>query len=196
MSLNSCCLRKPYIYALLIASAVLGKHSLQAEEGRVRVRAREHYEQLRIKGFEPNVEARYAGLTNSINIWYEVPFHYSIGLTGSPLFASLPLVGKEAPTGTGDRMKLIHLGLETKYFPLPECASAFGRLGIYESTLQTNGTRGVIRGQSILLGLGYEWNLGGIGLAPEMAWRFVELDQGLSARGTAPAIGLHFYRAL
>ena len=45
-------------------------------------------------------------------------------------------------------------------------------------------------------GFGDEFDLGGIGLAPEVAWRQVFLAGDAAFTGLAPAIGVHFYKML
>lgn len=164
------------------------------------MRAREHYETITLKGLgqpSDNLSATFAGLSNTINIWYEKPFHYYFGLAGSPIFATLPIISaQDAALGVGRRIRLVHLGVEGKVFPTSALSNTFLRLGVYHANLESNGTLGVRTGLSGLVALGYEWNLAGIGLAPEFAYRVGQLGQGLSFSGTAPAIGLHFYGSI
>ena len=157
----------------------------------IRVRAREHYEQIQV---ESDRRANYIGFTNTINVWYEQPFHYSIGFAGSPIFARLRTT--EAPSGLSREIRLVHLGIEGKAFPAPDTAHVFVRLGGYQAQMVTGGDLGRIKGTSALGGLGYEFNWGGIGIAPEMSWRRGNLANDVSFAGTAPAIGVHFYKML
>ena len=160
-----------------------------------RMRAREHYESVLINGFSPGSHARYAGFTNTLNLWYEKPFHWQLGFAGSPLLATLPITHGQAPLQTGNRIRLVHLGTEGKLFPFAEDFGMFMRCGLYRSELQSNGPFGKALGSSGLLGIGYEWKINGLGLAPEVSWRQGWLARDLNFTGTAPAIGLHFYES-
>lgn len=167
-----------------------GSGMASAEEGRVRMRAREHYESLVVS--HDGRSARYWGFTNTIVLHYEVPYRYAVGVAGSPLFATLR---REGPLpGFSERIRLVHLGIEGKLFPVDEVA-AFVRAEGYTTTLNPRGDAGIQRGESALLGLGYEFDLDGIGLAPEFAWRWGLLGDGTRFTGAASAVGLHFYRA-
>lgn len=159
------------------------------------LRAREHFETVDVKNLGGQGQTRYEGLTNTINYWYEQPFHFSIGLAASPLLATLPVLGPHA-AGTGERIRLLHLGAEAKWFPRPELVSFFTRAGVFSSTLATRDVLGTFRGESILFGIGYEWNWDGIGIAPEFDWRLGQLDASVSFVSRGPAIGLHFYTLL
>jgi hypothetical protein len=161
------------------------------DAGRWRMRAREHYETLSLTG--TGAPATYWGFTNTIDLWYEVPFHYSVGLAGSPLLATLH--SGAPPKGFSDTVRLLHLGAELKIFP-SAVMPAFFRLGAYQATLMTDGSAGNLTGASGLGGLGYEWNLSGIGLAPELSWRRAVLAKGIAADAFAPCLGVHFYHAL
>jgi hypothetical protein len=159
--------------------------------GSLHVRAREHYETMKVS--TDGGEASFLGFTNTINGWYEEPFHYSIGLAGSPLLATL--ASKAPPPGFGDKIRLVHLGIEGKIFPVLDIAG-FTRMGVYQSTLSSLGLAGHFEGMSILIGLGYEFDVHGVGIAPEMSWRRGNLSHGASFDGQAPAIGVHFYQAI
>jgi hypothetical protein len=90
----------------------------------------------------------------------------------------------------------VHLGIEGKIFPLPNILNLFFKGGVFDAQLTSNGTAGQLGGHSLLGGVGYEWDLGGIGLAPEISWRWAKLAHQTVVVGSAPAIGLHFYHAL
>lgn len=167
--------------------------AIASEDGRIRMRAREHYEEVRFSVHDTDSK-KYVGFTNTINAWYEVPFHYSIGIAGSPIFARL--FTKDAALGLGKEIRLVHLGAEGKSFPLRDTLPAFFRLGVYQVTLTSNSDAGKLKGTSYLAGVGYEFKLGDIGLAPEMSWRKGSLREDVNFSGTAPCIGLHFYKAL
>jgi hypothetical protein len=175
---------------MLVLSAEI---AAAAEDGRFRLRAREHYEKVRFEG-KGGENANYEGFTNSINGWYEEPLHYSIGFVGSPIFAKLR--NKDPMVGFAEEVQLVHLGIEAKGFLKPKLVPGFLRLGFYQATLTSYGDAGRLDGRSFLWGLGYEFKMFGVGLAPEMSWRHGSLDDGFTFSGTAPCIGVHFYDAL
>ena len=170
----------------------LGLRSGWAEAGQVRMRAREHYETMKITNNTGS--ASYVGFTNTINVWYEDPYRWSLGLAGSPLWAMLH--AKSPLEAYSNTIRLVHIGIEGKFFPLPKIVNLFFKFGVFDAQLTSNGPAGHLHGQCILSGMGYEWDLGGIGLAPEISWRWARLGDHTEVVGTAPAIGLHFYRAI
>ena len=179
------------------AAALLGGSWGQvAAAGSLHLRAREHYEWVAVEHLAGASTTTYQGFTNTLDLWWEEPFRYQIGLAGSPLFATLPIVGSDQPQGVGDRMRLVHLGIEGKGFPLAGLVSVYLRGGVYASTLDTMGSKGTVRGTSGLIGVGYEWTIHGVGLAPEVAWRRGVLADGITFRAFAPAIGVHFYQMI
>lgn len=179
-------LRRP-----LVALPLMSCLATPAYGGDIRLRAREHYEVLEVAG--DGFTSTYSGFTNTLDLWYEVPFRYSLGLAGSPLFATLH--SRNAPPGVSQTVRLVHLGVEGKVFPL-EDVGIFARLGTFASTLSSYSTAGTLNGESVLGGLGYEWKLGGVGLALELDVRDGRLAQHVSFSGTAPCVGVHFYKML
>jgi hypothetical protein len=155
------------------------------------LRAREHYEDIRLHA---DGHASYFGFTNTINAWYEEPYRYSVGFAGSPLLARLRT--GHATDGFADEIRLVHLGLEAKAFPTSSLGHTFIRVGLYQTTLKAVGDAGKLSGSSVLGGAGYEFDLNGIGVAPEMSWRQGRLQDDVRFEGTAPAIGVHFYKLI
>ena len=164
----------------------------EAFAGRFRVRAREHYETIKFD--DGDASKTYKGFTNTINAWYEEPFQYAVGFAGSPIFARL--FADQALPGFAPEVRLVHLGVEGKMFPAPEVLSGFLRGGVYQSQLTSNGEAGRMGGSSYLVGVGYEFNFDGIGVAPEASWRGGNLDDEVRFSGSAPCIGVHFYKQL
>ena len=160
-----------------------------AQESRVRPRAREHYETMAVK--TSGGTGTYQGFTNTIGIGYEVPFRYQFALAGSPLLATLHT--DSPPNDLVATIRLVHLGFEVKAFAAAEFPPVFVRLGVYDVRMLASGTEETWHGLSRLLGLGYEFRIGSIGLALECAWRTADLSHGVRVTGTAPAIGVHFY---
>lgn len=154
-------------------------------------RAREHYETTHVETDDGG--AKFSGFTNTIDFFYEVERKFSVGIAGSPLLATLK--SKTPPPGFGDTIRLVHLGAEGKAFPW-EALPVFGRLGAFQTRLNPRGDAGIRTGRSLLIGFGYEFDLGGVSLAPEMSWRRGTLDPGVTFSGVAPAIGVHFYQAI
>lgn len=140
-----------------------------------------------------DAQGTYEGFTNTINGWYEEPFRYSLGFAGSPLFARLK---SSAPlSGAADEIRLVHLGAEGKLFPAPEVLTGFLRLGAYQTTFNSRGEVGDPTGLSYLVGLGYEFRVYGVGIAPEASWRLGRVGE-VRISGSAPCIGVHFYEQL
>ena len=158
----------------------------------IHLRAREHYELVKVDNLGRPGLTRYEGLTNTLDLWYEVPFRYSFGIAGGPLIATLPVTGSDH-AGRPQRIRLMHLGIESKIFLLPEFFQGFVRVGTFYSALASRDDLGSFYGSSILLGIGYELDWNGTGIAPEFDWRFGKLNQGISFQSAGPAIGLHFY---
>jgi hypothetical protein len=158
-----------------------------------KMRAREHYETMRVTATDSDQPTTFSGFSNTINLWYEKPMSYAIGLAASPLWATLGVTGTKNSDAFGERIRLVHIGIEGKYFPLT-AGGLFTRLGLYRATLQTNGLGGVTSGRSALAAIGYEWQIGRVGLALEWALRSGDLASGGTFHGEAPAIGVHFYQ--
>ncbi len=182
------------IFLALFLAWIAARTTL-SEAGLLHLRAREHFETVQVENLGRSETTRFEGLTNTINYWYEEPFHYLVGLAASPLLATLPVVGSHA-AGTGERIRLLHLGMEAKVFIWGPDLPIFTRAGLFSSSLATRDTLGTFHGGSILFGFGYEWNWDGIGIAPEFDWRLGRLNQGVSFKSQGPAIGVHFYKLI
>jgi hypothetical protein len=161
--------------------------------GNFRIRLREHFEFLSIRYESLNDSENYFGLTNTANLWYEKPMHYGIGLAVGPVLGSASSVNDSAPMGTDTKIRLWNIGVETKYFFYPEKKPWFGRIGLTGNILDTRGSAGKLGGGGYYLGLGFETKIWKIGLAPEIAFRHVLLEQGSSIYAFTPSIGVHFY---
>ena len=161
-----------------------------AEAGNVRLRAREHFEWLSVKYGPARDTERYFGLTNTINVWYEEPFQYAFGLAVGPVIGSADS-RNSPPIGTGSKIRLWNIGLEGKAFFFPEENGFFGRIGFTANILDTGGTLGNLLGGGYYLG--WETRIGKLGVAPELAFRHVLLEQNSQVFAFTPSIGLHFY---
>lgn len=159
-----------------------------AQSGKFKFRAREHYEIHSIS--YGNEEETYRGLTNTINAWHEVPFKYSFGLALGPILGSASKEDTKLEM-FGEKIKLIHIGLEYKYFFLGQ---TFTRVGAGWTQLRSTGEIDYINGHHTYLGLGYEFKVNKFGIAVEAAYRWSELSDDVSIESITPSIGFHFYK--
>jgi hypothetical protein len=160
----------------------------------IRVRAREHFEAHRYKADGLGGDFEFRGLTNTINLWYEKPFHYSVGLAFGPVIGSAK--AKDASTEFGETVKLWVAGVEAKYFPYSAEHLWFIRLGLSWHRLETDGRFNSVDGWGSYLGLGREFPIGMVSIAPEVAFRKVFLERGVEGDVVTPSIGFHFYPEL
>ncbi len=162
----------------------------------IRVRAREHFETHRYEFGELGKSETYRGLTNTINVWYERPFEYSIGLALGPVIGGARSDGpSEALPQAGGKIQLAVAGIEAKYFPVSG-VKGFTRVGVAWHSLKTNGTYGDVTGWGYYGGLGWEIPIKWVSIAPEVAFRQVHLANDITGRIFTPSIGLHFYKEL
>ncbi len=94
--------------------------ALSARADGFKMRAREHYETVNLHLDQHTPNTTYGGFSNTINLWYEKPLTYAFGIAASPLGATLPRQGAAVDPTLGDRIRLVHIGLEAKAFPLYE----------------------------------------------------------------------------
>lgn len=162
----------------------------------IRVRAREHFEIHKYKLGETGQTETYKGLTNTINIWYERPFEYSVGLALGPVIGGARSDGpSEAGPRFGGDIQLAVAGLEAKYFPVSGL-KGFLRGGLSWNSLRTNGTYERLNGYGYYGGVGWEIPIKWVAIAPEIAFRRVHLAQDVTGDIFTPSIGLHFYKEL
>lgn len=183
------------VHRLFIALCVLTScaSAFASAFDNIRVRAREHFETHRYKFGELGKSETYRGLTNTINIWYERPFEYSIGLALGPVLGAARSDGpSEALPQAGGKIQLAVAGVEGKYFPIAG-VKAFTRVGVAWHSLTTNGTYGAVKGWGYYGGLGWEIPTKWVSIAPEIAYREVFLAHDITGRIFTPSIGLHFY---
>lgn len=190
--LKSRFIRQTAILLLALIHAI-GYSPSTVEAGNFRIRAREDFERLTIRFGPLNRTQDYFGLTSTINAWYEEPFHYAFGLVfNSILFGDQDAIGT-APIGTPSEVRLLNIGLEAKYFFFPKKRGLFGRAGLTSSILDTRSSLGTLLGGGYYLGLGWEARVWRIGIAPEVAFRHVILEQDSQILAFTPTIGVHFY---
>lgn len=153
-------------------------------------RAREHFEVHTLK--KDANEVNYRGLSNTINYWYEEPFHQAIGFAFGPVIGDSVTEGQLLQTELGRKIKLSSLGAEYKKWVNKELP-LFVRFGFYYETLKTEGTLGTISGTSFLYGFGYEYVFKGVGIAIEISKRHSNLESGVEVESFTPSIGFHLY---
>lgn len=161
-----------------------------------KVRAREHFEQHSYKVDALDRSLKFKGLTNTINIWHERPFHYSLGLALGPVIGKASVVSGSESQELGSTLKLWVVGLEGKYFPVGPEWKGFLRLGLSWHSLNTNGSYGDLEGWGYYGGVGWEFPIGPVSIAPEIAVREVLLNGGVRGTVFTPSIGFHFYPEL
>ncbi len=171
-----------------VALVMLG----QATAGDIKVRAREHFD-FHDVAFGSGSGSAYAGLSNTINVWWEKPRIYSIGLAFNPVIGSARASG-DYDTRLSKRIKLIMLGVEGKYYHRDIAPSLFSRVGLGYTQLDTKGSIGDIDGYHVYVGAGWEFDVKGVGIALEMAFRQSRLERGVIVNSITPSIGVHFYR--
>ena len=177
----------------LIAIALLNFSQLLLAEtdGKIRMRARENYEWITIDTRPGSWQS--SSFSHTLNLWYEKPFQWAIGLGAGPYVMSYPETSKKEARGEGigESVKIINHGLEYKRW-LPQ--GFFGRLGIYHILFNSTGSAGKDQGYGALLGFGYEHNFDGIGLALEIDTKTINLQKtSWRIRSNMVALGVHFY---
>ena len=171
--------KKKIILNLFISlKIILGSlpSTLYAEDFKFKVRAREHYESVKIT----NV-GQYKGFTHRFNFWWENPMKLSYGLVLGPIWAPLQ-------SSKGDKITLYNLGPEVKWFP--NTSPIFIRAGSYANALKTSNLH---YGISLYLGSGIEIKAWGVGFAFEYGLQYGIINKAGSLKVILPSIGVHFY---
>jgi len=179
----------------LVILCVVATEIQAAEVGNLRMRFRESVGWMDIKYGVLDDKATYFGSSNTVNVWFERPFDYSVGFAFSPIFGSSRSRGN-VPAGTNASVKLYTIGLEAKYFFLQKRTKwkgTFGRLGLAGNILDVRGSVGVNGGFSYYLGFGYEFKLWKTGVAPEIAFRHVFLDGSTRILSISVSLAVHLY---
>jgi len=143
--------------SMLSCTSVLFVLSLmgQAMAGDFKFRAREHLDVHKISVSDGS-EVTYKGLSNTLNLWWEEPRFYSIGLAFNPVLGSAK-VNSGQDVRFADEVKLITLGLEGKYYHRNISANLFSRLGVGYARLENSGSSGDLEGYHAYLGAGWEF---------------------------------------
>ena len=163
-----------------------------ASAEQIKMRAREHFDFHNIM-FSDGATHSYSGLSNTINLWWEKPKNYSLGLAFNPILGSAT-TDDNVNSRLDEEVRLITLGVEGKYHHRYFVSNLFSRVGFGASRLQGSGATGEVDGYHAYLGLGWEFNVKGVGVALEMAYRRSQLGQGITIDSITPSIGVHFYR--
>ena len=175
------------IYLLVILTllpfSAMGEYSLK-------VRAREHFDEVKLIFPDVGEEITASGIGPNINIWYEDPYHFYFGLSYSWMILRNDEVSS---LGIGSAVEIANTGVEVKYFPLSE-GGLFFRLGGSAAQLYTKSTLGMLTGVDKYYGIGWEVPTLNkkLGVAFEAAWRRIDFDQ-IQVETYSPSIGFHFY---
>jgi len=165
----------------------------QAFASDIRLRLREHYESHQVDfGFTQPDTANYTGFSNTANLWFEDPFIRSIGISFSPILG-ISSVNGTPPIGTDSKARFWNIGLEYKHFFLPGDPGPFFRLGASLAILDTRGAIGSLLGFGTYGGVGWEFLIWKIGIAPELAIRPAFYEQGVRSLSFLFSVGFHFY---
>lgn len=148
----------------------------------VKVRAREHFENHIIE-LDNGAEAEFSGFSNTINIWHEVPYKYSIGLSVSPIIGKLKAKNDQSEQLVQEKVNFKAYGFEGKYYPID---TFYLRHGIYAHEFDD------YNGWGLLTTVGYEYPFDRFGLAFEGGKRWYSLGD-VKGDATSFAIGFHFY---
>jgi hypothetical protein len=171
---------------LIVLIIVRGKSYAMA----IKPRLREHFDHHTIS--TAGQEFSYSGLSNTINLWYEKPFEYAIGLAINPVLGNTKYKdGLQSVLGEKITLRLI--GIEAKHFPVKLIEHGFYRVGLFYTELQTDTAFGDLSGWSFLIGVGHEFKIWKMGIAPEFAIRRSFLANSTSVLSITPSIGFHFY---
>ena len=185
-------LKGPQKLLFLFLTGSIGQ-LIEAYEGRFSIRAREHFEWYDIE--TPAGSAEYQGLTNTINLWWERPFYYSLGLAVGPVIGGANASNSSTKDILASDIKLWTVGLEGKYFPFhKDQIKGFVRLGLSWHHLTTSKPERDFFGWGQYVGAGWEIPFGRVSVAPEVALRFFELSQNIKGQVVTPSIGFHFYK--
>lgn len=160
----------------------------------IKFRAREHFVDSHQISLNNGTSAKFSGLSNTVNIWHELPLRYSIGLSISPIFSNIK-VNKNNSVLLGNKIKLEVYGIEGKYFPIIG-ENIFFRLGLGQTRISNDSNSNEYTGSSYYFGLGYEIPWKKIFIAPEVALREAKLSGGTKLKSTIFSLGFHFYEFL
>jgi hypothetical protein len=150
----------------------------------IKMRAREHFETHTLRLQDDRV-AKFSGFSNTINLWHEVPYRYSLGLSLSPVIGRLKAQDTQSKELFREKVNFKAYGFEGKLFPFQN--SIYLRQGLYAHEFDR------LAGWGALTTIGYEYPFTRLGVALEAGKRlyFLGAERG---RATSVAIGFHFYK--
>ena len=164
-----------------------------ADTGKVKMRARENYEFIKVETAEG--QSKFEGFSHTFNLWYEIPTKWAFGLAFGPFAVDYGKVSESTDEETiGNDIKLFNTGIEFKRW---HDSGLFARVGTYRQIFNGNAPSGKDIGYANLVGIGYEHSFDGWGLALEADYRrsfLVHKKWNVDAQ--LIAIGVHFYEWL
>ena len=152
-------------------------------------RARENFELIELTINDKSKQ--YRGFSNIINYWHEMPRNYSFGLGLGSIGSPFSETSDSKPsTKFMHSFRLYSVGLEFKkwfkQFP-------FIRLAAYHNYFQM-GAKTPLSGFSNYLGIGWEFDLNGVGVALEAGQKTGFMGGNWRLDSKMMALGIHFYR--
>ncbi len=157
---------------------------LTAQALNIKMRAREHFENHTLR-LQDGRQAKFSGFSNTINLWHEVPYRYSFGLSLSPVIGRLKAQDAQSKEMFREKLNFKAYGFEGKLFPFQ--SSIYLRQGVYAHEFDR------LAGWGALTAIGYEYPFTRLGVALEAGQRqyFLGAERGSA---TSVAIGFHFYK--
>jgi len=181
-----------WTFRLLTILIFLGINTSLGFAGDFKIRAREHFDQVKLTYNEANQATQsVSGVGPTLNFWFEDPYVSSFGLAWGMTYLNTNGI---TPYGTGTKdTELWSLGIEGKQYFFPKAGGLFFRWGLSSEQLKTYDAFEQVKGTGKYLGLGYEIQFSRIGLAFEAAKRQINLSRGVLIEAQSPSIGVHFY---
>ena len=156
----------------------------------IKPRAREYYEVIKLQTGAN--EKAYRGLSNIINIWHEVQGDFSLGFAFGSIGSPYQQENNVRPSSDFHAsFQLYTAGLEYKkwYHNQP-----FVRIGTYNNYFQM-GAKDPLSGHSNYIGLGWEFDYDGMGIAAELGQKFGFYGGKWELNSKMFALGFHFYKS-
>jgi hypothetical protein len=170
---------------LLLLSCFITALAADAHAGNFRARAREHFETGTVDFADGRGSLAHGGLLSALDFWYEEPFRKAYGLTVHR--------GRLNRVASDDNAAQTVIGLEAKYFPIGKDLPLFFRGGTIAAALDPAGSGPAAWTYGVSTGVGWEFPVWKLGLAPELGGKFLWGARGRRYTALTIGIGVHFY---